>query len=491
MKKKILSLLLACCLILPFGLSLSACGKKKTEDPADQTPTTPTKAEMIEILQEAVKSSNYTGEIQEVYTNKTNTLDYVSASETETVDVEYNIRKNDGSAVKYYVSSAKPESYTGSEYITYGTLTKKVGNDWYSYSIGLDNNTTPTKTQVSTINTVGEGYSQGDVLNNIELNLDYLLEIKDEATMVPALQKTLATYLPMYKALFYQAYQDAFTYDVDDIEVDYDVVYEDGEYKATGTIVLNKLTHNNPSATGKAVDFMVEFEVVYTKDMVIRNYSKFIYNIDTTLDVADDELTQVYIINDDVYSKTIDDSHFTKVETIVDATKGGVETYPRQEQIRIHVNGKLFAVTATDFGTKINTAVDSWITTNLIDTDVDENSTIKYFVNEDYSKEYQSSVDVMVTDFYGADLYIEISANDGKALVVTNYIEYLLIWEKENWRSAKLEIVSVGNPYTANCTYGGDEYTDKILVNGDVSTATFDVESKEYVVDLYLNSYSM
>lgn len=549
MKKKILSFLIAICMVLPFGFALTACGghehtaskdyscddtyhwkvctdedcgeklDKEEHDFEEETieatideegktiktcsvcgkeieTTIPkvvqTKAEMIGALKEAVKLSNYEGSIQEVYTNKANTKTYVSVSETEVVDVEYNIRKEDGTAVYYYKSSDKPGTYTDAEYIPNGTLIKKVGNDWLQYSV--NENDGSTKTELNSIKKVGVGYSKGSFLSNVEGNLDYLLVIEDEETMTTVLQNTLAGYLPMYQSMFAGYYNDVFTYEVEDIEVDYDVVYENGEYKATGTIELTEITHTNPGATQKVNDFKVEFEVIYTKDMVIKNYSKLVYHIDTTPNEAGDELAEIYIINEDTYSKTIDDLHFTKIEGIVSAYNG-VELTPVaiQEEIRIHVNGKYFASTSTDFGTKINTAVDAWVETYLTANDIDDYSVIRIYLDKNNTTAYQSNVDVIVTDYYGTDVYVDINVNNGYSLIITNYRGYFTDVDYEYNMLSKLEIVEInGGMYTMEYTFGGNEHDDKVLVNGNVAVgASFEVVLDEYYIELYYYSTAM
>lgn len=271
MKKKLLSLLIAFCLILPFGFALTACGGHKhtastewscddenhwkvctdkdcgakideeehdfTEETIEATidedgkiiktcsvcekvveTTIPkivqTKAEMIAVLANAVKLENYEGSIQEIYTWKSNTENYVSASETEVIEIEYTARKADGTAVNYTSNSVKPTGYTGSEYITDASYFNKVGNDYQQRILGLDNEETPTKTDVNAINNVGADYSQGFVLNAIKTHLDYLLEIKDEETMDSVLKNTLAQYIPMYQGMFAGYFNDTFTYDL-------------------------------------------------------------------------------------------------------------------------------------------------------------------------------------------------------------------------------------------------------------------------------------
>ena len=107
MKKKILSFLVAVCMILPFGLSLTACGKKKTEEPADEAPAAPTMAEMIEVLHESLVSTNYHGEMQHVHVDKTNTENNQTVSEKEIISTDYSVRKADGTYV-YYTLEDKP-----------------------------------------------------------------------------------------------------------------------------------------------------------------------------------------------------------------------------------------------------------------------------------------------------------------------------------------------------------------------------------------------
>ena len=177
MKKKILSLLIACCLILPFGLSLSACGKKKTEDPADQTPTTPTTAEMIEILHDSLELTNYHGEMQHVHVDKTNTEDNQTVSETEIISTDYSVRKADGTFVYYTLENIKPTGYNDPELIKYAGYVEKDGNAWKQSEVDVDDHKNPTNTDLRRINNVGENYSQNRIVDNIKNTLDYFTDI--------------------------------------------------------------------------------------------------------------------------------------------------------------------------------------------------------------------------------------------------------------------------------------------------------------------------
>ena len=560
MKKKLLSLLIAFSLILPFGFALTACGGHKhtastewscddenhwkvctdkdcgakideeehdfTEETIEATidedgkiiktcsvcekvveTTIPkivqTKAEMIAVLANAVKLENYEGAIQEIYTWKSNTENYVSASETEVIEIEYTARKADGTAVNYTSNSVKPTGYTGSEYITDASYFNKVGNDYQQRILGLDNEDTPTKTDVNAINNVGAGYSQGFVLNAIKTHLDYLLEIKDEETMDSVLKNTLAQYIPMYQGMFAGYFNDTFTYDVDDIRIDVEVSYANGKYSAVGEIVLDELTHTNPAATQKINDFKVEFEVVYTNDLVVKNYSTFVYHIDTTPNVANDELTEVYIENNYDYSKTIENSQFEKIESIVTASQKVITPNDKYETVRLHVNGREFTSNVVKFGTKINTVVDGMIQTYLLDEDIDDYSTISVYLDKDYQTEYRSNVDVIVSDYYGTDVYVKIVANQNYAVILSCYNVYfenvdytatlmrqVTIVTKDG--SLPLEYTSYNPDYDSSDPLSPQtvEYDDKLVINGTQKVytdppASIEVELNEYIIDYY------
>ena len=554
MKKKILSFLVAICMVLPFGFALTACGghthTASTEwvtddekhwkvctdtecaaklDEADHEFTeetvaatidaagkvvktcetcgkvieTPipkivqTEAEMIAVLPNAVKLDNYKGAIQEVYTYKTNTEDYVSVSSTEEVEIEYRAIKEDGTAVYYVTNNQKPDSYEAQEYIREAAYLEKVGTEYRLNRLYLDND--KTKIDLDEVYRVGSNYSQSYVLDGIKNNLDYLLEIEDKDTMITVLKNTLSRYIPMYQEMAAGYFNDTFTYDVNDIEVSATFDYVDGCYVAEGTIVLDKLTHTNPEATQKMNDFMVEFEVVYKNDIVVENNSTFIYHIDTTPAEADDELTEIYIVNNFAYSKLVENSHFEKINSIVDNSQADVDVYDRQEEVRIHINGKIFTTEYARFGTAINTAVEGCVTEYLVNTGIDDYSRIEMFLDEDCTVPYVQSQEVLAVDYYGNDVYIKITPNQGYSLVITNYIYRLNNVDFEIVAFAKVEVVEMDGLYTIDHTqkdYTNPstdiEYDDKTMLNGtQLFEASFEVELSEYSIDLYYITNAM
>lgn len=556
MKKKILSLLVAICMVLPFSFALTACGghthtastewvtddekhwkvctdtecaakldeeeHEFTEETTEATfdadgkvvktcetcgkvieTTIPkivqTEADMIAVLPNAVKLDNYKGAIQEVYTYKTNTENYLSVSSTEEVEIEYRARKEDGTAVYYVINNQKPEHYTAEEFIREGLYFEKVGTEYRKNYLELDDYDDPTKIDLDSVYRVGSDYSQNYVLEYIKNNLDYLLEIKDKDTMTTVLKNTLSRYIPMYQGMAEGYFNDVFTYDVNDIEVSATFDYADGVYVAEGTIVLDKLTHTEPGATQKMNDFKVEFKVIYKNDIVVQNYSKFIYHIDTTPSVADDELTEIYIINDFAYSKLVENSHFEKINAIVDNSQADVEVYDSSEQVRVHLNGKIFTIEYAKFGTAINAEVQKCINGNLIANNIDDYSTIEVYLDEDCTVPYVQSQDVLVVDYYGNDIYLKITPNQGYSLLVTNYIYRYDNIDVENVAFSKVEIVEMGGPYIIDHTQkdytdpnADIEYDDKTVLNGtQLFEASFDVELSEYLIDLYYMTNAM
>lgn len=556
MKKKILSFLVAICMVLPFGFALTACGghthTASTEwvtddekhwkvctdtecaaklDEADHEFTeetiaatidaagkvvktcetcgkvieTPipkivqTEAEMIAVLPNAVKLDNYKGAIQEVYTYKKNTEDYVSVSSTEEVKIEYRAIKEDGTAVYYVTNNQKPDSYEAQEYIREAAYLEKVGTEYRLNYLDLDDYGNPTKIDLDEVYRVGSNYSQNYVLDGIKNNLDYLLEIEDKDTMVTVLKNTLSRYIPMYQGMAAGYFNDTFTYDVNDIEVSATFDYVDGCYVSEGTIVLDKLTHTNPDATQKMNDFMVEFEVVYKNDIVVENNSTFIYHIDTTPDEADDELTEIYIVNNFAYSKLVENSHFEKINSIVDNSQATIEVEDMPEEVRIHINGKIFTTEYAQFGTAINTAVEGCVTEYLVNTGIDDYSRIEMFLDEDCTVPYVQGQDVLAVDYYGNDVYLKITPNQGYSLVITNYIYRLNNVDFEIVAFAKVEVVEMDGLYTIDYTQKDYtdpntdiEYDDKTMLNGtQLFEASFEVELSEYSIDLYYITNAM
>ena len=481
MKKKILSLLIACCLILPFGLSLSACGKKKTEDPADQTPTTPTTAEMIEILQDSLELTNYHGEMQHVHVDKTNTEDNQTVSSTEIISTDYSVRKADGTFVYYTIENIKPDDYEGTELIKYAGYIEKDGNAWKQSEVDVDDHTNPTKTDLQRINNVGENYSQNRIVENIKNTLDYFTDIKSEETLTSDLQDILDKNLPRFQAMAGST-GDQFTYNKADIVVDSNLSYADGKYTAEGTITLpaDKITHTNPTPYVKMDSFEVEFKIVYTSEMVVYSYSKFIYRMDATPSDTADALTEFYIVNEDTITKTIENTHFTKIKTIIDNYSGATLTpEDRNETVDIIVNGRAADFYHIEFGTNINEKVNTWVSTNLVE---NGNYTYKVYLDEDCTIEYKPDVDVKVADYNGTEVYVEITAKEGFAVVVRNYYTGTP-YDGYQYDNFVFEVVEKG-VYTIE--YNG--YNHIVLINEQQQTtppATITLTEGEYLIDLY------
>lgn len=480
MKKKILSFLMAICLALPFGLSLTACDKDK--DSTDPPPAKPTTAEMIDVLQDAVKLTNYQGKMQHVHVNKTNTTDYTTVSQTKVISTEYKVRKEDGSFVYYTIENTKPDKYTGTEYIKHAGYVEKVGNDWQDKVVDLDDYSNATKTELKSIYNVGENYSQNRILNSIDNYIEYLYDIKNEETMTTVLQNILDQHLPRFQALA-ASKQDNFTYNKTDIVVTSNISESDGTYKATGTIVLpsDKITHTNesPSPDAKMYDFEVEFEIVYTSEMLIRNYSKFIYRLDKTPADTTDALTEFYIINDDTFSTTIDNDHFTKIKTIID-NSATLAPEDRNETIRFIVNGKNADFRNIKFGTNIKETVNDWIGSNVKSK---SNCTYKVYLDEAQTIEYQADAGAIIADFIGAEIYVEITANENYAVVVTSYYTGNP-YEGYQYDNFEFEVVAKDDDYSI--VYNG--YNHIVLINEvqqQTPPNTITLTENEYLIDMF------
>ena len=559
MKKKILSFLMAICLVLPFGFALTACGNsnhecsKATEWSSDDThhwkactgkdcdeifekeehdfsvetieatidadgktiktcsvcskvveTTIPkisqTRAEMIAVLRKAVKLGNYNSVIQETFTYKTNTNNYYTALTDEIVEVFYTAKKFDGTVVNYVTSNEKPYSYSGSEFITSGSYFEKSGDIFEMKNIGLDDMVEPTKTELTSIYNVGNNYSERYVRDNIKENLDYLLDINDEATVETVLQNTLAKYLPTYQEMFASYFGDEFTFNVEDIEANIELYYEDGKYHAVGTIVLDELEHANSEAEKLINDFLVDFEVIYTEDLVIKNYSKLTYRVDALPEYSDDELVEIYAVNDYEYTRDIDETHFTKIKAIIDGDDGDITAFDTYEEVRINVNGTFFDSDTVKFGTKVNDVVDEFVSEYLVANNIDEYATIAIYTDAICSQEYSSAEDVIVDDYFGTDIYIMIEADEGYSVVVTNYTVRFDNIDFETVVGSMIEVVEKTGTYDLAKAYINPDYDpfeeegpenpmyvdfdDRILINGNsVSGDSFEVAEPSYIIE--------
>ena len=556
MKKKIFSFILALTMILPFGFTLVGCGDKhectaSTEWSSDDThhwkacsdstcsetleygehdfaivtePATldadglETKTcntcgkvittvlemltqntdEQIAVLTNAVKPENYTGNLLETIVYKTNSKDRVTSISTPITDTEYLARLENGNVVSYSMSSDKPASFLKDEYIYDAEYIEKVEDKNIYYSLEVDDDENPTALELIHCNYVGNNYANSYCTNSIKNSHDYLLNISNTSTLSTTLIETMTYYVNIYKNIFSSNYGDNFSYSTDDIEFDYEVNYSQGTYTATGIIVLDTLTHENALPAKKMESFKVEFEVIYTNNLVVRNYSKFSYIVDNTPAISLDDLTEIYNITDITYSHEISNLHFERIKTIIDEF-GEQEPIPFLETIRFHVNGQHYTNTTVPFGTAINTKVHDIVDDEFISKGFDNYSTINLFIDKDCTIPYDPNTDIIISDFYGTDIYIVITPNENYSLVLTSYTIYFsdIAYEYELVVAAELVLTNQEysidlagiNPHYDENVPGSPltiDYDDKIIVNGETTTeTTLTPTLKEYHINLY------
>lgn len=555
MKKKLLSIFMVFCMILPFAFTLTACGDdddntttpthtctaatewtsddthhwhKCTDatctlvlDKAEHTFTettvdatidadgkttktcsvcsktiettipklTQTKDEMIAVLANAVKEQNYSGNIQETsYYEKTSDDTMVAPADVVEKTTDYLVKKADGTMVYYEVDHNNPDGFEG-EYIPYATYAKSVNSDNFVYY--LDENELTHVLEGNNKATVGENYTQNYTIDSIYNNLDYLLNMHDEESMETTLKGTLAYYIDMYRSIL-STKGIIFNYDKDDIVVNTTVTYSNGIYTAVGTIVLSedKVIYEGTPAL-KIKDFLVEFTVEYKNDLVIRNDSKFIYNVE-----QGGLTTQYYIINNYAYTTDITEAHFTKIATVAEAHDYSGSEYVHQEDLNIYVNDVFYSVYKLNFGSTINDTLDTVIA--QLTTSIGAYSTITTIVND---APYVPTTDVVIEDFYGKDVYITIDADDGYTLIMKSYLIVEETYMYEMYRTNILEMVETSGSYTIDTTGDNPDYhpeynpsvpqtipyEDKITLNNaqiSNSELTFNVTEKAYYIEL-------
>lgn len=455
MKKKICSFMLACCVIFASAFALISCGKKhnKAKDwSSDDTnhwkicldegcdkvydleehdftetiiePTIDadgkstktcsvcskvvetvipkiqqTKAEMIDVLVQAVKAENYSGEVQEEYTKKMNTENYYTALDNEVVTYETNCITESGTAVSF-----KKDSSLGTEAVTSGKFWFKENENYVEHSFKLNaekNAVIPDKKLI-----VGQDYSKRYIQSQVMSNLDYLLEITSEETAQSVLKNILNENVKRYQEKF-AIFGDEFTYDEDDIQVNFDIFYENGRYTAQGTIELNEINYDTPLTTKTVDSFKVDFVVVYTENYVVQNYSRFSYLIDDEPVVIDNELTEIYIEENYIY-----EVRGVNVELIVEAaniveslTYGAAEI--GQERVKYYIDDILFSFEDVNFNEKINTKVDEFVDFYATNQSLPL-SRIEVYLDSEHTIEYDPAVDVFAEDYYGKSIYIVI-----------------------------------------------------------------------------------
>ena len=455
-----------------------------------------TKNEMIAILESAVREENYTDEIQAIsYYEKTSDDSMVAPAETPEKETDCFIKTSDGTLLDYTINHNKPEDFEG-DYITDLTYIKPVETDNISHDFNISDLSGELELESKT--RVGENYSNNYTIESIKQSLDYLLNINSEETMDSVLKDTLAYYVDIYKAQL-EGRGIIFTYNKEDIVITADVTYESGVYTAVGTIVLSedKITYQGEPPL-KIKDFKVEFEIEYTNDLVKRNDSKFIYNVE-----QGGNPTEYYIINNFSYSKTIAAEPFTMAEELLTNSTYEDEIYVSNEVLAVYVNNVLYTTNYIPFGTAINDSVDSILSTLA---EVGEYSTITTMVN---GEAYDPDTDIIIEDYNGTSVYITIVPTEGYSLIMTSYVIIEENFRFEIYRTNTLQMVEINsgshtivtdgpNPdYNPDSNPEADEtvpYTDAMTLNGESITTedlTFEVAESEYYIELilYINMY--
>lgn len=539
MKRKLLSFLIAICLILPLGVTLTGCGDhtctpaeawshndthhwhactdenctevsdyaehtfttstvnptldaagktiytctvcgKTTETPIAQL--TQTNDQKIAILQNAIKVENYAGEVQQTKMHTTNTEDYVSVAPSSSFEKSYTALKSDGTMATYDTSSEVPESIgmERAEYI------KKVADDFVKYEIHPDNPTTPTKLVPSSQSVVGNNYANRRVPNELIEDFEYLTTMTNEATLTSTFVDILGMFLPMYQGMAAGYFSDPFTYDVDDIKSNFTIDYANGVYTAKGTITLDTLAYTNDAPISRFTDFNVEFEIVYSNNFVSYYMYNFVYHIDNTPENATDALAEVFIKDEFTYTRTVENDAFAKLEGVLTAHTGEISTVPHYEPLSIYVNGALITSISTEADSAIDTTVNYLINSFL----PSENVTITKFMNKDHTVPYDG--ETIPEDYYGAEVYLVVTPNEGYALVSTVYNVYAQNFNETYTFMTKFTAVAKNVATTINCTNnnpmgeGTVEYDDKIVVDGTETTAVEFTPTKDYItINLY------
>lgn len=450
-----------------------------------------TKDEMIAVLESAVREQNYSGNIQETsYYEKTSDDSMISAAETPEKTTTYLVRKADGTMVHYTVNHNNPDGFVG-EYIEDATYIKKVDTDNIAYYLSA--NKTTYVLEGNTAETIGSNYTKNYTIDNINSNLDYLLNMHDEESMVYTLRETLSFYVNMYQSIL-ASKGAVFSYDKEDIAVEVTVTYEDGIYTAVGTIVLAEedvVYQGNP--TVKIKDFKVEFTVEYKTNLVVRNDSKFIYTVENA-----GVPTQFYIINNYAYTTELAETHFTKIATVSDAEDYSGSTFSHQETLTVYVNNVLYSKTTIEFGTAINPTLNN-IINELVEAIGDYSAISTRIENEDA---YVPAEDVIIDDYYGKSAYITVNPNDGYTLIMTSYVVVEQNYKYELIRTNKVELVETNSgTYTIDKMGPNPDYDpiynpsvpetvayeDYMIVNNaeiSDSELTFEVTEEAYYVEL-------
>ncbi len=358
-----------------------------------------TKNEKIDILIEALKAENYMGDIQEEYVSRTNTENYYTALASDLISRK-GINKSGELAVRFDAEGTFDENI-----ITAGEFLYLDGEDYISYRFKQNNDKTDFVTDGNTV--VGNNYANRYIASEILSNMGYLLEIKNEATAISVLKNALSENVEDFKSMF-ASLGDEFTFDANDIQVNFDIVYENGKYTAQGTAELNKLNHTSSNPTKRAESFKIEFTIIYTSELVERNYSKFSYMIEESPENKKANLTEIYFENDYRYIAGGEVDVQSIVE-IIEIYEGLTYEEPltRIEKVRFNLGGAVYLSKDVDFGSRINAQIDSFVQKYSTDESV-EISKIKVYLDSEHKTEYNPSTDVFVEDFYGTDIYIVI-----------------------------------------------------------------------------------
>ncbi len=541
MKKKLLSLLMAFCLILPLASTLVACGDDDDDtdshtctasttwshddthhwhnctdencdlvldkaehtfvDAVDVAPTIDADGSGISTCSACGKTKQYTidklvqteAEMFEVYADAKNINNYsgklqqVYIHQTNSSNFQSKL-DSDLIETTYSINNNDGTgviyeiSNTNPELISYSNYIEKVGNDFFKYDISANNQATANKIYTKTI--VGENYFNNLFEDTIDGDLSILGEAQTKTELIEYIDGELVGFVERIKSAL------QFTYDINDIENSLEVKYENQIYSAKGYSALNLVSYAFTTPV-KYNNFKVEYELEFNKDMITKIYIKsscdMLTGQDTLATTDDDTLTNFYVSYSYNFTKTVDDTKFNNFKTIADGLTYEGTPSKISEKINFYVNNVFYSSTHTEFDAPINTEIDNFITT--LKTTIGQGASATAYLDSEFETAYNKLENLFVEDFYGRNIYIIVGAPKNHSVILTSYNCVSATdanFEHPTNEHISIEIVETGTNYDIVKNYNSKDYTAKMIYNDyEATLSSIEVSNISYTIVLY------
>lgn len=366
-----------------------------------------------------------------------------------------------GNEMVYYSvdkTNAKPATYVGSEYITNAEYI--LNNSGKSYKYSFFENLDQTGLELTQAQTVGQKYITNYYTDYMSSAFGPAYSCTDEDSFIDWQKNIWSQSMEFYNMLGING-----TISPADVLVSLDGEYKNQEYTLVINTTVENIVYDNDN-------LMSDYKITYINDTTTYTFSQnAISNITSTTEYtvvdtkgtqeAEDDTSKIETDSTVVTLSTTDGiSQINKIKTL---TSGYAGTYQNAtEEVNIYLNGELYATEHVEFGKSINSYVNKHI--NFFEQQVGASTNMALYLNKENTVIYNKNRNVIVEDYYGSNVYVVITpVNPTQALVRIEYATNNgfgdIVTDGE-----KLIVVDSGT-YTIDTTFNGQTYNEEIYVD--------------------------